>query len=426
MSIVTGVTGSTLALYWYWIRTHVRSCTSRSFSILTSFTDTVGPPTQQDLSLSTRYDPAIAFLLGKYRECCANHDQCNASRSPNPDTFPSRLLDVGTEEGSLVILVSGSLLQNLEYVCLSHCWGKTKPFTLNAATQSRLGNGIQMTDLPRTFQDAIYITRRLAIRYLWIDCLCILQDDVSDWAIESSRMSHVYALAACTIAATASEDCDGGLFFDRDPAHIYPIHLDVQFKRSASWLEDKVGGFPLLGSYLCDLEYMAEIDIENSPLNMRAWVCQERQLSRRILHFGKRQLFWECYTCTSCETYPEELPRWALPYWYDDPTMLKRQLHNRIRQKKALYWAWCSFRVKYSQCGLSRDSDKLVAIRGIAREVGKVTGDDLVAGLWRGRMIEELCWFKRRFSHEPPAVEPEQWRAPTWSWASSNAKIWTS
>lgn len=91
-----------------------------------------------------------------------------------------------------------------------------------------------------------------------------------------------------------------------------------------------------------------------------------------------------------------------------------------------LYWAWCSFRVHYSRSALSRESDKLVALCGIAKYVSQVTGDELIAGLWKSRMIEELCWFKRLFPSEDPPTQPTTWRAPTWSWAASNNKTWIS
>jgi hypothetical protein len=190
---------------------------------------------------------------------------------------------------------------------------------------------------------------------------------------------------------------------------------------------------------------MAEHCVENAPLNLRAWVSQERQLSRRILHFGRTQLFWECYECMACERYPSGLPQWALPSWFNDPTILKKELMKHAERHKTtaepdspplrpgtrldirLYWAWCSFRVHYSTCALSRDSDKLVAMGGISQQIGEVTGDKIVAGLWQSRIVEELCWLKDRGDlRNTPVVEPVVWRAPTWSWASSNAKIWAS
>lgn len=412
------------------------------------------------LSSNTRSGSAINFLLEKYHDCRANHAQCNTPKRSGSVKYPSRLLDVGTEEHDPVILRSTGMFRDEEYVCLSHCWGDTKPFTLTSRTQPAFVRGINVTALPKTFQDAIFITRRLHIKYLWVDSLyatptlcwilqayyhrCILQDNEADWAVESGRMEHVYAHAACTIAATASKNSDGGLFFGRNPSLLKPRFVDVEFGPTAPWIEDKVDGFRLGGSYWCDVKNLAYHCIENAPLNSRAWVSQERQLSRRIMHFSRTQLFWECYECTACEMHPKRLPDWAMPSWWDDPTAMKRQLHDFMQQDKndldtklispnsrpglddKLYFAWGSFRIMYSQCGLTKDNDKLVALRGIAQQISQETGDELIAGLWQSRMIEELCWFKHLFWDEVPPEEPTQWRAPTWSWASSNAQIWVS
>lgn len=124
-----------------------------------------------DLSSSTQSDSAVDFLLEKYQDCRKQHAQCNLVERSNPVTYPLRLLDVGTEEHSLIILRSTSGFRDEEYVCLSHCWGDNKPFILDAHTKYALSKGINMAILPRTFRDAISVTRRLRIQYLWIDSL---------------------------------------------------------------------------------------------------------------------------------------------------------------------------------------------------------------------------------------------------------------
>jgi hypothetical protein len=126
-----------------------------------------------DLSSSTQSDSAIAFLLEKYHDCREKHAKCNLKKSLDPVTYPSRLLDVMSKEHNSVILRSTSMVRDVEYVCLSHCWGDMTPFTLNAKTQSTLRKGITIETLPKTFQDAIVVTRRLGLQYLWIDSLYV-------------------------------------------------------------------------------------------------------------------------------------------------------------------------------------------------------------------------------------------------------------
>jgi hypothetical protein len=124
-----------------------------------------------ELSSSTQLDSALNFFLQKYRECREKHAQCNLPERLPSATYPSRLLDVGTDDHSLIILRSTDMFHGEEYICLSHCWGDIKLFTLNATTKSALARGINITTLPKTFQDTIRVTRRLRIRYLWIDSL---------------------------------------------------------------------------------------------------------------------------------------------------------------------------------------------------------------------------------------------------------------
>ena len=71
---------------------------------------------------------------------------------------------------------------------------------------------INMTDIPKTFQDAVLITRKLGYRYLWIDSLCIIQDSASDWQIESVKMADIYFNAVVNISADASPRSDSGIF----------------------------------------------------------------------------------------------------------------------------------------------------------------------------------------------------------------------
>jgi hypothetical protein len=140
-------------------------------------------------------------------------------------------------------------------------------------------------------------------------------------------MGHIYTTAACTLAATASRDSSGGLFFDRCPLILAPRRVEFSFNPETHWLDGKDDGFALSETYLCDVLHLAGRCVEDAPLNSRAWVSQERQLSRRLLHFSSTQIFWECHECMASETYPERLPEWARPNWTRDATCLKEQLN---------------------------------------------------------------------------------------------------
>lgn len=130
------------------------------------------PFSGQEITLSdnTCSDQAFAFLMSKYEQCKREHTRC--SRIASGQYKPTRLLDVGGTQSSSVRLVDKEHLQiDSSYASLSHCWGQSMPFKLTATTVSALRSGILVSQLPKTFQDAITTTRRMKIPYLWIDSL---------------------------------------------------------------------------------------------------------------------------------------------------------------------------------------------------------------------------------------------------------------
>ena len=97
---------------------------------------------------------------------------------------------------------------NMKYIALSHCWVDTKPAILKKYMLKTMTHGIDWSWLPRTFQDAMIVTRQLGFRYLWIDSLCIIQNYQEDWIKESGAMQNVYANCVLTIAASWGKDSD--------------------------------------------------------------------------------------------------------------------------------------------------------------------------------------------------------------------------
>ena len=158
--------------------------------------------------------------------------------------------------------------------------------------------GIAVSTLPKTFQDAITITRQLSLQYLWIDSLCIIQegDNFEDWARESSMMGSVYQNANCNIAATAASNGTLGCFQTRDPLLAQPCR--VRFDKELKKFGLKKGIYDFV------LRTLWEHGLSEAPLLKRAWVVQERVLARRVLHFARNQLFWECSELVSIILYP--------------------------------------------------------------------------------------------------------------------------
>lgn len=335
------------------------------------------------------------------------------------------MLEIGDTDGRTVYLRNRSETTSDPYFTLSHCWGSLKPIQLTAGTEASLRAGVSTDRLPKTFRDAIFIAIKFSVRYLWIDSVCIFQDSLEDWHREAAAMCDVYSHAICNVAATGASDGSVGLFFKRDSTLHCPFWVQMDGLSWNSW-DPKSYAYPA-GIYALLPIDAWEDDLEFGPLNHRAWVLQERLLSTRVMHFSASQVFWECLENSSGEVFPDALPSSAQPFWFYDPADLKRQMFQNQREEtwqERLYSAWQVVRRTYSRCRLSKESDKLVAIAGVGRLLSQLNGDELLCGLWRGRLVQELCWrqdqIRPGIRREP--FYPQQWRAPTWSWASTNVE----
>jgi hypothetical protein len=190
-----------------------------------------------------------------------------------------------------VRLVCASQTIKQEYIALSHCWGelsdaKKKTYCTTQNNINQRLRGFSVSELPKTFQHAVEITRELGVLYLWIDSVCIIQygDDGEDWKRESGLMENVFSAAYCTIAATAAIDSCAG-FLERD---INPEYVHVQ---------DASGKQFYISTDVDDFDN----DVGKAQLNKRAWVMQEGVLARRAIHFSANQVYWECGEGVYCE-----------------------------------------------------------------------------------------------------------------------------
>ncbi|KAH7086879.1 heterokaryon incompatibility protein-domain-containing protein [Paraphoma chrysanthemicola] len=409
----------------------------------------------------TGSDCALGFVTAKYKECREHHVQCRRA-SPDQHFVPKRVIDVSQPQQDCVRVCERENIQgDVSYATLSHCWGSVQPLKLTTETARQFQQGISTRQLSRTFQHAIEVTRRLNLKFLWIDSLCIVQDNISDWAAEARCMRQIYGNAACGIAATAAVDGTGGLFFDRDPITFMPLAVDVTSARHA---DPMCPEFFSKGSYYFSTTRGTVQTIGLAPLNQRTWVAQERYLSPRIAHFTAETLYWECHETFSNELYPTALPPWVVrmetmrdlrPFKQviqihppvvgpeesgitetESPAVTARV--NQLLWKREVYAAWCTFRRFYTGCKLTKEDDKLIALSGIAEAVAPAMygassheaqysaqspNDQLVFGLWTSHLLQELCWGTYIGTEAQHASRPKKWRAPTWSWASTNQAV---
>lgn len=231
----------------------------------------------------------FALLRGWLEWCDTNHD-CNRQNPRPQGASPTRLIYVGHADAELLCLYLPEEANGVKYTALSHCWGSNPPSqgdpqycTTDGNLNARL-NGFCLSELPKTFQDAVRVTRELGIDYLWIDSLCIIQWNADDWKHEAGRMEDVFASAYCTIAATSAVDSKAG-FLARNTSNEY---VRVQ---------DAAGNQVCVCAHMDDFEN----DVEQAGLNKRAWVMQERVLAKRTIHFSANQTYWECGEGVHCE-----------------------------------------------------------------------------------------------------------------------------
>jgi hypothetical protein len=383
--------------------------------------------------------PATWTLVDSWATKCSasspSHIRCHQNIELATSGVPKRLIDVAAKTASgLRLSVSASERMPLPYLTLSYTWGDVHPDTLPLLRKTSIADytrEIPEDCLPILFQEAVHVTRRLGYRYLWIDAFCILQDDPDDFQTEAALMGEIYQKAVLNIAAGGASNSSEPLMRARDPSLVNPCKVEVDWSNLATSLGRQPHQIRLVGSfYIFDGKY-TEGQIVETSLNRRAWVLQEQELSPRILHFGRHQMFWQCWgdadSAQACEAFPKGTPM-ALGFERAHQKGLVASLLAEERQKNAvdLYLYWHSLVQAYSRCGITRKTDKLVALTGIAQKYAlALQGDVYVAGLWQSQLIIELCWEvdTTPLSGSPQSERYESEVAPSWSWASVSGYI---
>ncbi|EGO60115.1 hypothetical protein NEUTE1DRAFT_36552, partial [Neurospora tetrasperma FGSC 2508] len=216
-------------------------------------------------------------------KCLSSHHECTQSQSVAPP-LPTRVIDVGSV-GEPCLPRLHVVTENTpgRYATLSHRWASRGMLKLEVNNCEDFQREIPWKNLPKTYQDAIEATRRLGIRYIWIDSLCIIQDspDGKDWVAESAKMKSVHENSHINFAAADAMDSTQGCFFERDPFSIRPLRLRIDLERKS-------------GYYYAAGSHRFAYNVAPAPLYRRGWVYQERTLAPRIIHCCAKQLYWEC------------------------------------------------------------------------------------------------------------------------------------
>lgn len=312
-------------------------------------------------------DSEACFWLARQwvKNCSTLHNLCRL----NADSIlPKRFIDAGSADGSeqprlctqdILVNPDSNSLKRGKYAALSCCWGLQPFLTCASSTIKDLLKSIPIDTLPQTVRDAIVIVRKLGIQYLWVDALCILQgshgETQKDWEIESEKMADIYSRAFLTILAALASSAHDGVLQSR--ANQAGRHCLFPYKFS----DGSVIGF---------------VSVVGEPLDNWAWVYQEHEFSTRILRYGTNEMSWKCKSAGWNET------KW------DSAEPLRTTISNPMNYVSM--YNWMAIVTNYSSRKLTRITNKLTALAGIATAFQAQRGGCFIAGMWYDKRYKNL------------------------------------
>lgn len=328
-----------------------------------------------------------------------------------------RVVDVGTtannnDNESSVRLQVNDMETRGQYLALSYCWGKqpkpsapVQPVLLRTATLNQMTTKIEVDTLQQSIQDAIFVTRKLGFRYLWVDALCIIQDSAQDKDVQVSRMATIYKNATITIAAASSKAAAEGFLMNKSIQPFLPQH---KFS------------IPMTDGHTGSVYVTAETYSPEHVLDTRGWVLQEFMLSSRMLIFSDYEVLWQCkeldlrgVTGKGIEYLQplDDLP-WAVFEEEDDSS------YGSLDVDKLYLWKMVV--QQYTERDLTDKQDRLRAMQGITTELETLWRNINIYGSWKQWFVQLLAWRKR-----PTELVTKRYlkRAPSWSWVSVDGAI---
>ncbi|PIG80768.1 hypothetical protein AARAC_010657 [Aspergillus arachidicola] len=333
-----------------------------------------------------RSEVCLSLAAGWLDKCSQEHAECDADQGKIA-LLPTRVIDVGDSLTPPHLHVSGDG-ETGKWVALSYCGGADSGFTLNASSFDNLRSGQPLSDFPPTLQDAVLVTRALGVRFLWIDSLCIFQDDTNDLAAEASRRSRVYSNAVVTIAATTAETVNDGFLDKREP------HFNCSFPWRRHDHPDSVKNgcrtYPVF--FRGGRSPLNKERPRDSPWATSGWTLQEELLSKRILYYTKQEMIWQCRAGTAAEPAEEPEPYSTLFSRLKKLSASSGDPEKSTKSATATYKVWYELLEEYVRRHLTSENDRLPAIGAIAESLHTQLNEQYCAGLWRGDLLFGLLW----------------------------------
>lgn len=371
------------------------------------------------------------------QSCTQNtHPQCDKYRKQHGRRLsrPSRLLYFPIDHTEKVQLVEVQMDQVYQYATLSHRWGTPEPPKLSSngddprkMSYNTMIKGVFTSDLPRLFRQALQIIHHCKLEYLWIDSLCINQDNDNEgrkreWEQEAVKIGDIYTGGVFNIAAINSKNSDGTLF-PEEKDFFAPIVRDY-FDPHGHHEKDSrlVRIFPYI-----DAEF--EKEVLSSELFSRGWVYQEVILAPANLFCTGQQMWWLCHTGRYCQN-QSIIERMEVPVpisGCEDPLHSGRNAIANLSGAPGSLRLWGELLQLYTKTSVTFEDDRLVAIAGLAKVFQSVfpecvEHDCYNSGFWSTNIVFQLSWHTTSSN-----VAPNRYTAdlliPSWSPVSCKSKI---
>ncbi|KLO92822.1 Uncharacterized protein LW93_3976 [Fusarium fujikuroi] len=383
-------------------------------------------PTWNDLSVSCQpylasrdypwHEKAIDKIKIWIGACETEHDHCAQQHST---ALPKRVLKIANDNVSLYISQKNDLqTQDQRYVALSYRWGNDLPVKLTKDTMGDFIKGHPISKLPETLRDAVHISRNLGFKFIWIDALCIVQDDENDWVKQSALMADIYQHSSLNLCAADSAGCGSGMVEMAAPHLMEIAAVTTQSADTGSRETVALVGGPIS---------TAIIDWGRCGLLSRGWVFQEGLCSPRGLYVSRRHgLWWDCGTMIDMIDSRESIPTGDFDHAFNPRTerrsflSLTKNANRRSMAVRDFSFTWYDWMELYTSRYLTRETDRLPAVAGMASYVASLSGMKYKAGLWEEDIICGLMWRRGSSGH----AKRVPGGAPTWSWASITGPVY--
>lgn len=331
---------------------------------------------------------------------CSRHEGCERAE---PSSLPRRVIDC-TDLARPRLVISDASAKEL-YVALSYVWGEEQPHRTTTKNFHRYTQAIDPSLIPKTIRDAIAVTHKLDLRYLWVDAFCIIQDSEEDKIREIPRIRSTFHNAFITIVAAGSKKVSDGFLHDRPKWFFAPSTLPFR-------CPDGSVGTMILG---------VRESPPDEPVDARAWCLEERLLSPRKLMYCTHALHYECRSIhINVNGSPDLLPSVANIPRLPNNVFARQKVIGASRLDE-ITESWRYALKLYTQRALTESRDRLVALSGVVEEFHKHwSHSDYVAGLWTHQLPGALLWAKVCNREHP---RPPKYRAPSWSWAAVDGQI---